>query len=107
MRTKLLAIVMLTGLACDKPVRAAVNCQPGTTGVVCSVQHQEGPISARVCWRYVAACRNRTQVTGSACETVAPMQTTSHIILNEQLTNLAACDEAVSSAVDNIAITPP
>jgi hypothetical protein len=82
-----------------------VTCDGGDP-IVCQVKHTEGSVPLRACWDLRFNCRNGTVAEARGiCQDVNPGATARTTVPLSAVTNAAACDQAISASILNLAVT--
>lgn len=93
-------------VACSTPPQVYVQCQAGIGAVQCSLQHQAGDKPAKVCWDVRFSCVNGKQLKARECQDVGMGATVGHAIPDGKFAGLDQCDSIISTAVENLVVTP-
>jgi hypothetical protein len=102
--TFVLSIIITAALAAPE-TRARVQCNPTNDSFTCAVIHDQGRATVNVCWDVVMACSGGVRAVGHACQVVAPQQTTTRVIPESEVQNLAQCHAATAITVENLTVT--
>jgi hypothetical protein len=88
----------------DTP-RAGVKCDSGGDGLICSVTHERGNDTVKVCWAVRLDCRGRRPIT-SARKCVEALRPSSRVQVNmtdRDFPGIDSCDIA-GAGVDNLTV---
>lgn len=102
--TFVLSILISAALA-GPETRARVLCNPTNDSFSCTVIHDQGRATVNVCWDVVMACNGGIRAIGHACQVVSPQQTTTRVIPESEVQNLAQCQAATAITVENVTVT--
>jgi len=82
-----------------------VECQGNFGGLGCTVTRRSGDAEASVCWDVTLVCRNGITAVGHACREVpdGPGSVASRNIPWDDIRNFDACDQVMTTAVENLA----